>query len=347
MTTELNIIDDQERLQTYLGSIKQIYSATFIVDENIRGFISHADQTFEDFFRSLDHYHHGILWKKRDKIDGIKQKFNKYIAPIKELYKEVHQSKPFLVAAHGNTGGFSAPTFTKCANISAWLSNRCILPLKRERHLGMINKVDGADRNFNEKDDKIVWRGATTGLFQAKPGVADHSSRFYVAKRWEALSKYDIGFTRVVQPNNRNTDIKISDLQKMTKEFLGIKQQLKSKFIISLEGVDIASGLRWMLYSKSVVIMPDPRCESWYCERFLRPFQHYVPVKHDLSDIDDVYDWCLNHGAKCEEIAMNGRAFVESLLDRSREDRLARMVVDEYASKVSFKFVGKMKKIFD
>ncbi len=344
---DLKELDDQRRLKIYLGSIRRIDSGTFIVDDTIRGFVSHPDQDFDDFFQSLDHYEHGRRWKKKDGTRRLKQKFEKYIVPVQDVFKETGQSKPFLVAAHGNTGGFGAPTFAKSAHISAWLSNRCFLPLKWKRHMGTITKVDGADREFSEKDDKVVWRGATTGAFQATRGLVDHSSRFFIAQRWAALSKYDIGFTDVVQSNDRFTDIEVATLNKMKRDFLSLEQQLQSKFVLSLEGVDIATGLRWMLYSKSAVIMPHPRCESWYCERFLRPFRHYIPVKYDLSDMDEVYAWCLNNQAQCEEIAMNGRAFISSLLDQAHEEHLARTVVEAYASKVSFKFVGELKRVFD
>ncbi len=347
MVSGINKVDEERRLDVYLGCVRSVSSATYIVDEGIRGFISHPEQSLEDFTRSLECYEFGNNWKQKASDTLIKRKFRKYIEPIQALYKTTQHKTPFLVLAHDNTKGFSVPTLTKSANIAEWLSNRCILPLTRNRHWDVIKKVDGSDRNFHEKDDKLVWRGATTGTFRSKNGLDEYSSRYFVAKRKELSSKYDIGFTFISLTEKDKSDIESADLQGLLKNRLDIRQQLQSKYLLSLEGNDVASGLKWMLYSRSVVIMPKPRCESWHLERFLSPFRHYVPVKQDLSDIDEVYQWCLNNTSKCEEIAMNGRAFIVSLLNEAREDRLARRVVDEYASKVSFDFRGSTKKVFD
>ena len=45
---------------------------------------------------------------------------------------------------------------------------------------------------------------------------------------------------------------------------------------------DVASGLKWMLYSDPVVFMPRPTHETWAMEGLLRPYVHYVPVEADL-----------------------------------------------------------------
>ena len=106
-----------------------------------------------------------------------------------------------------------------------------------------------------------------------------------------------------------------------------MREQLQSKFLLSLEGNDVATGLKWMLYSNSAVVMPRPTCETWACEGELMPFKHYIPVKYDLSDIEEVFDWCLTNLDAAEEIANNGRRFIENFLDEPLETEILRQVI--------------------
>ncbi|ENT7385234.1 hypothetical protein ACXLUW_000800 [Campylobacter coli] len=43
----------------------------------------------------------------------------------------------------------------------------------------------------------------------------------------------------------------------MEKNFLSKKEQMKYKFIISLEGNDVASNLKWEMNSNSLVLAPQ------------------------------------------------------------------------------------------
>ncbi|MEP9390169.1 glycosyl transferase family 90 [Mesorhizobium sp. KR9-304] len=47
---------------------------------------------------------------------------------------------------------------------------------------------------------------------------------------------------------------------------------------------------------------------QWYYDA-LTPWQHFVPVKADLSDLREKIDWCRTHDAECAEIASAGRDF--------------------------------------
>jgi hypothetical protein len=46
----------------------------------------------------------------------------------------------------------------------------------------------------------------------------------------------------------------------------------------------------------------------WF-EPFLEDRVHCIFIKHDLSDLEEIMTWCLNHDKECEKIAENGRNF--------------------------------------
>ena len=47
---------------------------------------------------------------------------------------------------------------------------------------------------------------------------------------------------------------------------LSILEQLEYKFVLCLEGNDVATNLKWVMSSNSLAVMPKPRYETWFME---------------------------------------------------------------------------------
>jgi hypothetical protein len=206
--------------------------------------------------------------------------------------------------------------------------------LKYRRHWQSVGNVARDDIPFNQKKDKLVWRGGTTGRFRQGGTDLPYSSRFYVHQANYRNENIDLGYSSIVQIDE---NLPVADALRLhIKGELSMAEQLQSKFLLSLEGNDVASGLKWMLNSNSTVVMPKPTCESWACESFLVPFEHYVPVKRDLSDLDDVYEWCMAHLAECKDIAENASRYISGFLNLEKEEAIKTAVADEYLKQVTF-----------
>ncbi|ENU5547690.1 TPA: hypothetical protein ACIK0Z_000605 [Campylobacter jejuni] len=67
----------------------------------------------------------------------------------------------------------------------------------------------------------------------------------------------------------------------MEKNFLNKKEQMKYKFIISLEGNDVASNLKWAMNSNSLVLAPKITCETWFMEGTLKPNYHFALIDNE------------------------------------------------------------------
>ena len=68
---------------------------------------------------------------------------------------------------------------------------------------------------------------------------------------------------------------------KRKENFLSKKEQMKYKFIISLEGNDVASNLKWEMNSNSLVLAPKITCETWFMEGTLKPNYHFALIDND------------------------------------------------------------------
>ena len=110
---------------------------------------------------------------------------------------------------------------------------------------------------------------------------------------------------------------------------------LQYKYQISIPGNDKDSGLNWKLASNSVVLMAHPKIESWLMEGLLQPYVHYVPLKDDYSDLDEILDWCKSNDDKCKEIVINAQQFMRQFQDFNNEILIFNMIKDHYTNNIT------------
>ena len=53
----------------------------------------------------------------------------------------------------------------------------------------------------------------------------------------------------------------------------------------------------------SVVFMPTPRYETWAMESALQPYVHYIPIEHDLSNLEARVAWARSNVQMCKHFA--------------------------------------------
>lgn len=219
-----------------------------------------------------------------------------------------------------------------------------LVPTQWIRHFGPMEKVSGADRSWKSKTPRLVWRGATTG---PAPGEKTDrpSSRAWiadVAKRTEGATSIDVGYSQVAYTRKwpRSSRGRTQARQwpqegraaDAVRNRLTMAEFLENKYLLALEGNDVASGLKWMMASNSCVLMPLPSVESWFCESLLEPWKHYVPLKPDLSDLEQKVEWCQNNDKAAEEIGRAGQEFANAFVDPVTENALFAAILSWWAS---------------
>ena len=95
---------------------------------------------------------------------------------------------------------------------------------------------------------------------------------------------------------------------------LSMEEILQNKGIIMIEGNDVSSGLKWALFSKSVVLTQKPTFTSWAMEELLEPWVHYIPIADDLSDVDEKVQWMIDNDEKANAIANNGHLWMTDMI---------------------------------
>ena len=81
-----------------------------------------------------------------------------------------------------------------------------------------------------------------------------------------------------------------------------------------MEGNDLATGLRWSLLSRSVVMMPPPQRTSWAMEEWLEPWVHYIPINGNMTNVEDQVRWIEANDKEARRIAERGALFAYDLV---------------------------------
>jgi len=174
--------------------------------------------------------------------------------------------------------------------------------------------------NWENKINTVCWRGNHITALNKK-----YNRRYFVEKY---SHKYNIGFT-----TKTSDDYTISN-PSLFKNTMTQDEQLKFKYLICLEGNDVGTSLKWQLSSNSVVLMAKPKIEGWLMEGILEPYVHYIPLKDDLTDLDDIIEWCRNNDDMCKNISANARKHMEQFLDDENEMLLHKLLCKWYKKNV-------------
>ena len=198
------------------------------------------------------------------------------------------------------------PSVTKSRPIGDRNENCVLCNLDKVRHFTFLNDK----RSFESKLDTAIYRGASYQPHR----VAFMES--YFGSKW-----VDCGDTGVkpLKPEWKAPLITLYD-------------HLVYKFIVSIEGNDVASNLKWIMSSNSVAVMPKPKYETWFMEGTLIPNYHYIEIKPDYSDLPERLQYYIDHPEEAKKIIQNAHEYVKQFQDKEREDLIHLLVLRKYFS---------------
>ena len=201
-----------------------------------------------------------------------------------------------------------APSIVKSRPLNCDNTNSILMKLNKVRHFIFINdKV-----KFKDKLNKAVWRG-----------------KCYVKHREHFVQKfYNKEFCNIGQVNTKG---KIDVPWQKTK--LSLQEQLQYKFLIAIEGNDVASNLKWAMSSNSLVLMAQPKYETWFMEGSLIPNYHYVLLKDDYSDLEEKIDYFSKNSCEAEKIVDNAHEYIKTFQNEEQENIISYLVLEKFFQK--------------
>jgi hypothetical protein len=195
------------------------------------------------------------------------------------------------------------PTLVKDRPILADNGNAVILKFNKFRHFYM--PADAVA--FADKLPVVIWRGDLNNPIR---------TRFLDAAR--DLPFCDVGSHKRSAP------------AEYSKPFLSIRQHLRYRYIVSLEGNDVATNLKWIMNSNSLCLMPPPTYETWFAESRLEANVHYVPLDPDFADLGEKVRYFERHPAQAERIVAAANAYCRTFSNERDEQAVSLLVLYKY-----------------
>ena len=180
---------------------------------------------------------------------------------------------------------------------------------------------------FNSKKPTAVFRGSSTG-----DGLTIETNSRLKAAFLSSQNKIDpldhilyldCGITkwnsRVKKLNDNTTNIQVIDPELLPfalVDYMSLsEQEMKYKYILHIDGHVSAFRLSMLLSLNCVILIVESKWKLWYSD-LLVPYEHYIPIKENLSDIYEQIQWCKEHDEMCELIAYNAMEFASKYLGK-------------------------------
>lgn len=198
------------------------------------------------------------------------------------------------------------PSITKSRPIMGDNANSVLLKLSKVRHYMFVKDAYA----FDDKKNMLIGRSNA---------MQEHRIRF--------LNQYIDHPLCDVGQVNRDKNFHL------IRNRVTIDEHLRFKFILCLEGNDVASNLKWVMSSNSIAVMPEPTFETWFMEGTLIPDFHYIRIKEDFSDLEERLIYYINHPEECKQIIANAQAYVQPFKNKKQEELLNLLVLKKYFEK--------------
>lgn len=210
-----------------------------------------------------------------------------------------------------------------------------VFKVKTQRHYSRVFQIPPLDIIWEHKLNQSIFRGDLTGKYLI-PIKDDTKNTWSVNERCRLLPRCWLVYqhahstlvdAKLAQPYKGWKDIPetIDDIPLYGKK-LELQEMLQYKVIIMIEGNDVASGLKWALFSNSLVMMPIPTYTTWAMEEKLQPWVHYIPItiynqtttdQYDgtkITDVEEKMQWVLDHDKEAQQIAKAGKLWISDLV---------------------------------
>ncbi len=209
------------------------------------------------------------------------------------------------------------PCFVKSRPIHGDNRNSVLLMLNKKRHFMFVKDK----KRFRDKKDMLIGRA-----------YVDQPQRFRFWEMYYGHPLCDLG--------NINNNVK--EHPEWLRKSTSILRHLDYKFILCIEGNDVATNLKWVMSSNSLAVMPPPTYETWFMEGELIADYHYVAIKPDYSDLEEKLRYYMAHPEKAEEIIQHAHDYIKPFRKRRVNKLISLMVLDKYFIKTG-QMIGKYK----
>lgn len=218
-------------------------------------------------------------------------------------------------------------------SFSSFDSSKTLLPdayfFQKRGYEDLRRQVAQNPVDWSARSEDIVWRGTLTGVglpsinaqMQAHPGVMQR------LRMGSKCNGRDIDFKLVLGRRDEKLNVVLNQAGLVGERIPPFSWNSR-KFAIDIDGYSNAwDNLFHRLLMGCCVLKVGSNFgfKQWYYKDLV-PYQHYVPIRSDLGDLDEKIDWVRSHDHEAKEIAAAGQALAQSLTWDSERHRAGRII---------------------
>jgi hypothetical protein len=166
---------------------------------------------------------------------------------------------------------------------------------------------------WEQKQEKAVFRAGTATGCGYTP---DTNQRLKLATM--RSEKLDVGIVKKSSGLKFDPIYGLGNIQPNIPlvSFMSMDDQAKYKYIIHVDGNVLAYRLLKTMLLGSVILRVRSPYVHWL-DHLMKPNKHYIEIKEDLSNLEEIVDWCILNDSKCKKIAERSKKFAEAALKPS------------------------------
>jgi len=139
--------------------------------------------------------------------------------------------------------------------------------------------------------DKVAWFGNTKS---AGRNVPEHRTRPLLVDHFGRLHPDRFEFKKAGGKS---------------KTYISLPEMVsKYRFLLDIGGAGYSGRTKFLLFSGRPLFMVERRYVEYFSED-LKPWEHFIPVRNDLSDLVEMHDWAVDNRLECERMGERAREF--------------------------------------
>jgi len=149
--------------------------------------------------------------------------------------------------------------------------------------------------SWEKRRPQIFWRGNLGGY--ERPSIREN-----ILKKLLDNIHSDVKFAFLYCGGSYVDSI---DKKYVVEKRSDLQDYVHYKYLLIIDGVNIASNHQWTFGSGSVPVMITHPDNNWWFKQYLKPMVNYVPIQYDLSDLEEKIQWLVDNDEQAHTIAMN------------------------------------------
>jgi hypothetical protein len=171
----------------------------------------------------------------------------------------------------------------------------------------------GQYRAWNAREPMIFWRGSPTTRWRRDDGTDITSigeiPRVRLCELLARDRRADVGLMGAWGHHFAHQDMLAYFADRhIHRPGVHMTEHANYRYQIDIDGVANAWGFFDKLLMGSCILKVESPYRQWFYDG-IRRWEHYVPVRNDLSNLMDRLEWCFDNAAEAQRIAYNGQAF--------------------------------------